>query len=1010
MLDAEQRAVVELPATRSGVVVGGPGTGKTLVLRRRLRRLVDDADAADAALVLTPSRPGATALRDGLALEVGRATAGPLARSLPSFAYGIVRAAEVRRDGEPPQLLTGGDEDQLIHDLLVGDAADETVRPGRWPGTVPAEVRSTSGFRTELRAFLAECTTLGLGPAELRDRAAAEDRPVWAAVASFAVDYADVRDRMRGAHRDAVTLLREAAGLVGGADAAALLPPGLRAILVDDAQELTVGGVELLVALQDRGIAVVAFGDPDIGSGAFRGAGAEHFAALAARLGIAGVLTGSHRGTPFASDVLRRVVARIGAAGVVSHRRAPGAATPDRSVRTLVLRSAAEEYDAIARLIRERRLHDGIGWHRVAVIAHDTRQVQALAVELAARDVPVRAAGASAALGALRPTRDLTGIVLAAIEARSELDAAELLAAAGLDSIEVRRLRAALRRAEPDATIPGSALLTAALAEPARTAALPGREARVATRLAETLDLLRAQHAAGATAHELLWTAWERSGWEQGWAAVAAGNGPAAVAAGRDLDAVVALFQAAKRFGERQTDAEPLVFLRGVLDADIADDRLDADVAASVVRVMTPAAAVGTEFDTVIVSGVQEGIWPNPRLRGGMLEGWRLSGGPTDPVERRRAVLHDELRLFARALSRARSEVVVTAVDDEDTGPSAFLELLPAPSAPPAPHPLTLRGLVAMHRRTLTSAPPTTAPVAARRHAAGQLALLAGAGVAGADPSEWYGVPAPTSTAPLHDPLAEPVRVSPSKLHTLERCQLDWVIGDLGGDAGNAAASLGTLIHAALEHASGGDEEELWQAVADRWGELEFDADWRDRAEQARARRLIGQLHRYLRRAEDAGVMLRDAEPHFEVDVPLRAGRAVLSGSIDRVEQTTDGEIVIVDLKTGRNQSTSAADVAADPQLAAYQVAHLLGALPATRGLPSGGARLLVLQSKKFDYADPVQQAFGAEDVARFLDRVKTAAEVMSGTSFEAPVETHCRNDHAYGLCRIHTTGAVSSS
>ncbi|MFT4210737.1 MAG: AAA family ATPase, partial [Microbacterium sp.] len=317
-LDADQAAVRALAPGVSGVVVGGPGSGKTFVLRRRLAHLVAMADDADAVLVLTPSRPTATALRDVLALEVGRATAGPLARSLPSFAYGIVRAAEVRRGGEPPQLLTGGDEDQLIHDLLAGDAIDETLGRSRWPASLSAPVRATAGFRAELRALLAECAALGIGPADLRARADVEGRDAWASAASFAADYADVRDRMRGAFRDAVTLLREAAALVRRPGAGALLPAGLQAILVDDAQELTVGGVDLLVALHERGIPVLAFGDPDIGSGAFRGASPEHFAALAHRLGTAGVLTGAHRGTPFARDAVRRVVERVGAAGVVA--------------------------------------------------------------------------------------------------------------------------------------------------------------------------------------------------------------------------------------------------------------------------------------------------------------------------------------------------------------------------------------------------------------------------------------------------------------------------------------------------------------------------------------------------------------------------------------------------------------------------------------------------------------------------------------------------------------------
>ncbi|MFP3822391.1 hypothetical protein SB658_27240, partial [Bacillus sp. SIMBA_008] len=78
--------------------------------------------------------------------------------------------------------------------------------------------------------------------------------------------------------------------------------------------------------------------------------------------------------------------------------------------------------------------------------------------------------------------------------------------------------------------------------------------------------------------------------------------------------------------------------------------------------------------------------------------------------------------------------LLITAVDDDYMTPSAFFGFLPAPEPPErhvsAEHPLTLRGMVARHRRTLTSVPSETL----RREAAAQLAVLAREGVPGADP------------------------------------------------------------------------------------------------------------------------------------------------------------------------------------------------------------------------------------------------------------------------------------
>jgi len=1035
--DDAQRSVIELPADASGVVVGAPGSGKSTVVVARVAALVAGGLEPDRVLVLTPTRPAATALRDELALAVGVATAGPLAKSVAALAFQIVRAVLVSAEADPPQLLTGPDEDRIVQDLLAGDAEDEADGASRWPTWLPAEVRATRGFRAEVRAFLAEATTLGVTPEVLAERGQREGVDVWMPMASFAREYHDVRRRMRGAHRDAAGLVREAVSLLralpaGARELGAL--SALRVVIVDDAQELTLGGIELLEALRERGVAVLAFGDPDVGSGAFRGATPENFARLAAA-GPVHVLPSAHRGTPAQRELIAQVTSRIGAGGVVAHRRrpgsapagtgpddAPGDAAPDESVRVHAVRSSGEEYDTIARLLRERHVHDGVPWAHCAVIAHDARQVSALEDELSARDVPTGATGPTRTLASSAAVRDLLRMVDLAdadADAWQPDTVIEALRGAGMDTVELRRLRTALRhdalrRDDPDER-PARELLLSAMRHPIEFELLDTREGRRAARVAQTLDTVRGQIAEGATAHELLWTVWERSGRERAWHETSRGHGPLAEQAGRDLDAVVALFQAAKRHGEREDGTSALSFVRGILDSDVAEDRLSAPIPPDAVRVMTPAGALGAEFDTVVVAGVQDGVWPNLRVRGSLLETWRLGlADGVDPatVDRRRAVLHDELRLFARAVSRARSLVIVTAVDDDDTGPSVLFELLPpaAPAPRSAEHPLSLRGLVAQHRRTLTT---DRATEAARHEAAGQLALLAAAGVAGADPVQWYGIALPSTDAPLYDLALEQVRVSPSKLESIDECQLDWVIGDLGGDAGSVTAGLGTLIHAALEHAEGADEDALWRAVEARWGELEFEAAWIERAERTRARDLVARLGRYLRDAQTAGTRLLSAEPHFELEVPVDgAGMpAVISGTVDRVELTAEGTVVIVDLKTGRSQATGAGAAIGNPQLSAYQLAHERGAIPAAAGLPPGGAKLLVLsQTRTAPYATPAQEPFDDETRDAFLARIGSAVHVMGAREFLAPYEAHCRDDHTHGLCRIHTVGAVSST
>lgn len=1077
--DPAQRTVTGLPPSASGVVLGAPGTGKTSVLVERVRALVAAGGRVDDILVLTPSRRTATGLRDRLALAVEGASGGSLARSMASFAFQIVRAAQVRAGGEPPHLLAAGDQDRIIADLLAGDIDDPGPAAVAWPAEIGPQVRLSREFRTELRQLVAECTELGLDADGLAELAGVRANDGWAAAARFVAEYRRTLDAMRASARDPADLLREAAvllrGLPAGAEGERLLgaPGSLRTVLVDDAQELTRGGVEIVEALRARGVAVLAFGDPDIGSGAFRGASPELFSRLCALLGEVHVLDTPHRAGAALTRLTRTVTGAIGAAGRVDHRRAPGPRDDtDASVRAMIAPSPFEEVDAVARAVREWHLLHEVPWSRIAVIAHDTHQVADLEAELAAREVPTRAAGVQRPLGREQVVRDLVGLVRQGIADPAARDPDDLTAAllspfGGLDAVGLRRLRARLRHVELEAggTRAARELLHEALSHPLELAMLDTPEARAAERVATTLARLRAEHERGATVHELLWLAWNRARDGAGrllsrsWHELAVGGGVLAAEAGHALDALVALFDAAKRYVERDDAEGALPFIRRILDSDVPEDILTAPERDDVVTVLTPATALGTEFDAVVVAGVQDGVWPNLRLRGGLLDTWRLAddvaawrtgaAAPPDPaaLDRRRAALHDELRLFARAVSRARSHLLVTAVDDDDLGPSAFFSFLPEPQAPVAVpfdggHPLTLRGLVSQHRRTLTA----SGSARARAHAAGQLVVLARERVPGAAPDQWFGLTPVSSTAALHDPDRAPVPVSPSALASFAECAVDWVVRSLGGITTTWSKGAGVILHAAMEEVPSGDLAALLRIVDERWGELDFEAPWMSQKERSWAHLLAERLHAYLRWFDGEGGRAIGVESRFRlaVDLDVRDGEAirvvpvgaetdtpegrfaVLNGSIDRVEVfppldgTVDGagdaaagRVFIVDLKTGRSESrVSDAHVADDPQLAAYQLALLEGLVPQAAGAENAGARLIVLSkvtSKEPSYRLPRQHPMDADAREAFLGSIVRTAAAMSARTFEAPIDAHCATAR-FGVCALHTVKAVSAS
>lgn len=1066
-------AVILAPASASGTVIGGPGTGKTHALVERVGRLLADGGLApDEVLALTPSRQAATALRDRIGVRVEVATPGPLARSLGSLAFQVVRGAMVRDGQDPPALLTGADQDRLIADLLAGDADDEAEGRRRWPDRLGAAVRGSRAFRSELRGFLAECAELGVDGEELRSLG----HDAWTAVASFADDYRTVLDRARSAHRDAAELLAEAATILRTSDDAGLGALGrLRAVLIDDAQELTAGGVAVVQALRGRGVAVLAFGDPDISSGAFRGAGPELFARLAGMLGTVHVLDRPRRQGPALTALTRTVVQAIGVSGRVEHRRPPEAApqgADGEAVQAFLAPSPHEEHDRIAAVLREWHLMLGIPWDRLAVIAHDTRQITMLETELAAREVPTRAAGVQRPLGSENVVRDIVGIVRLALTEPSERDP-DVLAEAlrtpfgGLDGVGLRRLRARLRHLElaDGGTTPARRLLRDALAEPAMLARIDTPEARTADRFGGVLRAVRAARERGETIHDLLWRVWDGARASDGRRlAVAwqdAAGSPGGAEASRALDALVALFDAAKRSVERAPENRPESFIHDILDSEVPEDSLSAPERPGMVTLMTPATALGTEFDAVVIAGVQDGVWPNVRLRGGLLESWRLAdavaaaraGGAAEApsaLDRRRAALHDELRLFVRALSRARRRLLVTAVDDDDQSPSAFFGFLPDPLPVDDryAHPLTLRGLVARHRRTLT----TAADARARADAAGQLRLLADAGVPGAAPDQWFGVSAPTTGAPLRDLSAEGVKVSPSRLEAFEECGVNWAVSALGGDTVMPpSAGIGVIVHAAMERVPDGDLDAMRAIVEERWDELDFETPWIDRKERRRTELYIERLHAYLAAvARDGGrVIGSEASFRFAVDIPDAEGdaasahpvdsdstahQALVGGYIDRVEaypsgggeheaargrswtamaDGADGErVVVVDLKTGRYEPETESKVADHAQLAAYQLAVEQGQVDGANPASLAGARLVLVAQTvgSSPYRVAHQHALGAEERDAFLRRVAAAGRGMAASSFTAQVEAHCADTQVrVSPCRIHTVPAVSA-
>jgi len=1029
--DPTQQAVLALPDGRHAAVFGAPGTGKTTTLTRlvaqRMRR--DDAVSTDGhatVLALTSARTAATALRDRLAAAVDRVVPGALARTVNSLAFQVVAHAAAVQGQDTPTLLTGGEQDRIIADLLAGHELDGTGPA--WPDPITAVVRERAGFRTALRDVMMRAVAAGIEPDDMRELGDETGHPEWRAVADFVDGYRAALTAFRATSLDSAELVAFATAAVLRGELPASVA-ALRLVVVDDTQELVEGEIALLGALARSGVQLVAFGDPDIAASAFRGAEPDVLGRLAVRLGVDRVddvvLGTVHRHPSAVRALVDAVTGRIGAAAAGRQRLATASRTDSRPDAVVHLEAASRSalVTAVARRLREHRLLDGVPWHRMVVVTRSGAAIPELVRSLSVAEVPATAGAAP-----VRPRDDPAARALldAAAVALGVLPLDPALATAfatgplgGLDTLAMRRLRLALRREElaGGGTRTADELLVDALGAPERIATIDAAFARRAARLARSLVQARADADAGASIEEILWGLWERSGLAGTWGGQSAAGGVGAAEADRHLDAVVGLFTAAKRFVERSPDAPARVFVDDLLGADLPEDSIGPDRTAGRVRVLTPSATIGLECDVVVVLGLQDGVWPNTRVRGSLLDPDGLvraaEGIPHSPVDDRAAVIADELRLFARAVSRATTQVIVGTVANDDEAPSPFVRLVPVPpDRQPTVHPLSLRGLAgSLRRRVVTTGD---------HEAASALARLAEAEVPGAAPDDWYGLAEPTTEDPLVDldappepdpdggePIAPTVAVSPSRIGTFEECPVHWFVQTFGGGAPSPAMGIGTIVHEAMEHATAVDVESLWERVEARWDELTFESPWVADRERARTRRMIEGLSDYLRTFASAGRRLLGAETSFA----LVTGPARVRGSIDRIEIDPEGRVSVVDLKTGRSMPSEKKDMPEHPQLGAYQLAVEDGAVDGVPpGAPMADARLVFVQNPRggHAYSERTQHAFDDDARGAYRARLHDVARGMAARTFVANVDDHCEKARTGVECRIHVVGEVT--
>ena len=994
-----------------------------------------------------------------------------------------------------PVLLMGADEDAALEQLI-----------GQVSWSQPAEVTQTRGFRAQIRNLFSRCGELGVDYQLLEQLGQAAQVQLWCEAAPL-LKLWDSQSDISAVNR-AMALKLDTARLQDRAlyalehwyQADVTAPPQLPdLVVVDDYQDCTAATARLLQALaalnlgeaegqgwsagqmpsagldagEPGGVGsrdstqIVVLGNPDEAVETFRGGDPLMLASAARDFdAVALTLPQVHRGSRQIAALIELAVQQVQVAGCIS-QRSPNyqhLAQNSQSVCFKIAPDDTVQVGAVAAHMRSLHLEQGLAWGQMAVIVRQSSSVELIRQELRRGGVPLapdtpalllRSEPAAKALldCARAALEQLLGVAVVQEEAARALLLSPLV---GFSAIELRRLRRILGES-PD-HLSTRVLSDTELFDQLEAAPTLAAKAKVAQAINEALAKERSQ---GLEA--LVWGAWQASGKAQYWRQLALdieADSLLRQRADHDLDVVISLFKRLEVWSERNPSAPGQQFLDELEAQQVASDSVAAlGARPQGVSVLTVAACAGRQWEFVAVLGIDDGVWPNLRLRDSLTQTGLLTDivsqriadtvnlasltASLDPqalAQARAQICSDEMRLLVAAMSRANSQLWLGAVNGGEQGPSSFFNYLSRQSAIPV-EPIqpggayTLRGLVATLRRQLmldlkhnngTQAPQIAA----------LLAALAQRGVPGADPRSWLGIAgasqfltdlpaqlesqdrlgtqvAAHAVVALKQLQAQRVnqarqrgaRLSPSDVENIETCPLRWYLQRHGGSpASSSAQQIGALIHWLAQQGQehGLSREQLLDLFYRERSSLQLPGGWYGRQENQRVEKMVENLALYLANSP--------ANMQVEVECPVRAQvelevdgaplKIKISGRADRLEHTSQG-IDVIDFKTGASVDSAGAQTNA--QLATYRVA-----LQARGENVHGGALIMLGKENKKAQVDaltyPGSRELAPSDYLETgqgwdTDLISAAARDSLGPSYQARTGEHCRHCAYQDFC-----------
>jgi RecB family exonuclease len=192
---------------------------------------------------------------------------------------------------------------------------------------------------------------------------------------------------------------------------------------------------------------------------------------------------------------------------------------------------------------------------------------------------------------------------------------------------------------------------------------------------------------------------------------------------------------------------------------------------------------------------------------------------------------------------------------------------------------------------------------------------------------------------------------------------------------------------------------------------MSFRTPWSGERERQAVRDALGRFVAWQSRPGARTQVSSEGRITATVDLP-DGERVRLTGYIDRLELDDHGDVVVVDLKTGKYAPTDVS-MPDNPQLGLYQLAVDHGAADEAVGRPvrSGGAELVHLRlGADLPKVQPqAPQTPDAAGVTMIHHQLMAAVAAVRGEQFVARPGAHCDRCDFHALCPTKSSGSVVS-